>query len=227
MDKKFLLSEQDRQTLQYKVTTKLREVILKGEFKWGDRLIQEEWAAKLGVSRMPIRDALRQLEIEGLVRIEPRRGAIVIPITAEDIEEIYHLRALLEGEALERSIPYLEQEDLQTLEDYHEKMQALGKDEDDIREYMELNKEFHKVLYQGCPWRRIHQMIDILWTGIPLYTPSIIPDRLQDAHKEHEEIITAIKNNRTKEARVILENHILRTKQHLLSVIGKNEGDKK
>lgn len=55
MDKKFLLSEQDRQTLQYKVTTKLREVILKGEFKWGDRLIQEEWAAKLGVSRMPIR----------------------------------------------------------------------------------------------------------------------------------------------------------------------------
>ena len=186
MDKKFLLSEQDRQTLQYKVTTKLREVILKGEFKWGDRLIQEEWAAKLGVSRMPIRDALRQLEIEGLVRIEPRRGAIVTPITAEDIEEIYHLRALLEGEALERSIPYLEQEDLQTLEDYHEKMQALGKDEDDIREYMELNKEFHKVVYRGMPVAENSPDDHILWTGIPLYTPSIIPDRLQDARRRRD-----------------------------------------
>lgn len=221
MSKKFLLSEQDRATLQYKVTTKLREVILKGEFKMGDRLIQEEWAAKLGVSRMPIRDALRQLEIEGLVRIEPRRGAIVTPITAEDIEEIYQLRALLEGEALERSIPYLEQEDIRMLEELHEKMLSLGDDEEDIRKYMELNKDFHRVLYQGCPWRRIHQMIDTLWTGIPLYTPSIIPDRLQVAHREHREIIAAIKNNNAKHARGILEKHILGTGDYLLKVIVK------
>src|SRR5699024_11854845 len=91
-----LLTDQDRATLQYKVTTKLREVIMKGDFELGERLVQEEWARKLGVSRMPIREALRQLEVEGLVKLEPRKGAIVTPISSEDIEEIYQLRALLE-----------------------------------------------------------------------------------------------------------------------------------
>lgn len=62
----------------------------------------------MGVSRMPIREVLRQLEMEGLVRIEPHRGAIIIPVSIEDVEEIYFLRALLEGIAVEKSLPFLE-----------------------------------------------------------------------------------------------------------------------
>src|SRR5690606_14646120 len=109
-------------TLQFKVTTKLRELILKGEFKMGERLMQEEWAQKLGVSRMPLREALRQLEVEGLVRIEPRRGAVVTPVSTEDIEEIYQLRALLEGEAVVKSLPFLDEEDIRELEAIYGKM---------------------------------------------------------------------------------------------------------
>ena len=116
------LHDHDRTTLQFKVTRKLRELILKGEFKMGERLMQEEWAKKLGVSRMPLREALRQLEIEGLVRIEPRRGAVVTPISIEDIEEIYPLRALLEGEAVEQSVAFLAEEDFEDLEEIYTKM---------------------------------------------------------------------------------------------------------
>src|SRR5699024_7296949 len=137
-----LLTDQDRATLQYKVTTKLREVILKGDFEQGERLIQEEWARKLGVSRMPIREALRQLEVEGLVKLEPRKGAIVTPISTEDIKEIYKLRALLEGEAAEQSLPYLEQKDIEEIKGLYEEMNSLSTSEKDIEKYQHLNTYF-------------------------------------------------------------------------------------
>ena len=225
---KYLLSEQDRATLQYKVTSKLREVILKGEFKEGERLIQEEWAAKLGVSRMPIRDALKQLEVEGLVRIEPRRGAIVTPISSEDINEIYELRALLEGEAVVQSMPNLTEEDLQELEHLYRKMTALKNSEKDMEEYTKLNKKFHEVLLSGCKWRRIQQMIDTLWKGIPQYTPSLIFDDLQEKHEEHRAMIDFIKRKDAEQLRKMMRKHILRTKDNLLKVMDKSkDGEKK
>ncbi|MEW9677218.1 GntR family transcriptional regulator [Lentibacillus sp. L22] len=221
----FLLTEQDRATLQYKVTTKLREVILKGDFKLGDRLIQEEWASKLGVSRMPIREALRQLEVEGLVSIEPRRGAIVTPISIDDIEEIYQLRALLEGEAVERSLPFLEKKDIDELESLYEEMVKLSNKEKDVETYMNLNTYFHRILRQGCPWRRIHHMIDTLWKGIPLYTPSLLANHLRDSHKEHKEMLEYIKRNEPKKLRKVMETHILRTRDNLINIIKKSDKD--
>ncbi|MFD1037453.1 GntR family transcriptional regulator [Virgibacillus byunsanensis] len=222
----FLLTDQDRATLQYKVTTKLREVILKGDFKLGDRLIQEEWATKLGVSRMPIREALRQLEVEGLVRIEPRRGAIVTPISISDIEEIYQLRTLLEGEAVERSLPFLEEDDITELESLYSQMISLNNTEKDVEEFMKLNAEFHRILRHGCPWRRIHSMIDTLWKGIPLYTPSLLSNHIKEAHQEHKQMVEFIRQNEPKKLRRIMEKHILRTRDNLIRMIEKKDVEK-
>lgn len=216
---KFRLSEQDRATLQYRVTTKLREAILKGEFNMGDRLIQEEWAEKIGVSRMPIREALRQLEVEGLVRIEPRRGAIVTPISVEDVEEIYQLRALLEGQAVEKSVPYLEEEEINELESLYQQMIALKADEKDVEEYLKLNAHFHQVLREGCPWRRIHGMIETLWKGIPPYTPSLLSNHLQEAHHEHYLMLEYVKQRKPEQVREVMEKHILRTRDNLIRFI--------
>lgn len=220
---KYLLTEHDRATLQNKVTNKLREVILKGHFKMGDRLIQEEWATKLGVSRMPIREALIQLEKEGLVRIEPRKGAIVTPISVDDIEEIYQLRVLLEGEAVERSLPFLEAEDIEELEQLYNQMNALGKSEDDVSTYTRLNMEFHHILRRGCPWRRIHDIIDLLWKGIPPYTPSLLSERLEDANNEHQIMVECVKQNDAKKLREVMEKHILRTRDNLIQVVQQSE----
>ena len=219
---KFRLTEQDRATLQFKVTTKLRELILKGEFKMGDRLMQEEWASKLGVSRMPLREALRQLEVEGLVRIEPRRGAIVTPVSIEDIEEIYQLRALLEGEAVVKSLPFLDDEDVCELESLYNKMIKLKADESDTELYMKLNSEFHQIIIEACPWRRIKGYIDTLWKGIPPYTPSVLANHLDESHNEHRLMVKYIKEKDELRLREITERHILRTKENLINMIIKN-----
>ena len=219
---KFRLTEQDRATLQFKVTTKLRELILKGEFKMGDRLMQEEWAQKLGVSRMPLREALRQLEVEGLVRIEPRRGAIVTPVSIADIEEIYQLRAILEGEAVLKSLPMLDEEDIKELECIYEKMIKLKADESDMELYMKLNKAFHQIIIEACPWRRIKGYIDTLWKGIPPYTPSLLLNHLDESHNEHRLMLKYIKEKDEIKLREVTERHILRTKENLINMIKKN-----
>ncbi|WP_235001533.1 GntR family transcriptional regulator [Halobacillus sp. Marseille-P3879] len=213
----------DRTTLQFKVTTKLRELILKGEFKMGERLMQEEWAEKLGVSRMPVRDALRQLELEGLVRIEPRKGAIVTPISEEDIKEIYQLRALLEGEAIVKSLPYLEKHDLEKLDSLYNQMIELNADSKDVKEYLSLNAEFHKVLRSGCPWRRTQGFIDTLWKGIPSYTPSVLPNHLEEAHKEHRLMVEYAIARDADKLKEVTVNHILRTRDELIKMVTNNE----
>lgn len=214
------LTEQDRATLQFKVTTKLRELILKGEFKMGERLMQEEWAQKLGVSRMPLREALRQLEVEGLVRIEPRRGAVVTPVSTEDIEEIYQLRALLEGEAVVKSLPFLDEETIQELETIYNNMLQLKADETDMEAYMKLNTEFHRIIREGCPWRRIQGFIETLWKGIPPYTPSLLANHLPESHKEHGLMLQYIQEKDAEKLKQVTIKHILRTKENLIQMIG-------
>ncbi|WP_180247618.1 GntR family transcriptional regulator [Bacillus sp. AFS031507] len=102
---------EDKSTVVIFVTKSLRKAILNGTLKKGDRLIQEEWTERLEVSRIPFREALTQLQMEGLVELIPHKGAIVTPITRDDIEEIYHTRALLEGLAVEKSLPFLTEVD--------------------------------------------------------------------------------------------------------------------
>lgn len=222
----YRLSDLDRATLQYRVTTKLREAILKGEFRMGERLIQEEWAGKLGVSRMPIREALRQLEVEGLVKIEPRRGAIVTPISVEDIEEIYQLRALLEAKAVVMSLPHLGKDDIQELESLHERMTDLQADDTDVEKYMELNDRFHQILRSGCPWRRIHNIINTLWKGIPPYTPSLLINHVKDSMNEHEQMLQYVKENNPRELKAVVKKHILRTRHNLLKVMTNQDESK-
>lgn len=219
----YKLSEHDRSTLQFKVTSKLREVILSGEFEPGERLVQEEWAEKLGVSRMPIREALQQLEVEGLVKIEPRRGAIVTPISIDDIKEIYYLRALLEGEAVKISLPYLTAEDIEQLEHLYEEMASLQENEVDVQTYTELNKHFHALMRSGCKWRRIHQMIDALWVGIPAYTPGLLSSQIKKANKEHDQMLTYIHAGDGEQLEKIMKAHILRTRDALINMIEKRE----
>ena len=185
----------------------------------GERLMQEEWATKLGVSRMPIREALRQLEVEGLVMIEPRRGAIVTPISTEDIEEIYQLRAMLEGQAMEMSVDFLDEEDFDELEGLYEKMSVLNGSEQEIEIYMPLNEKFHRILIEGCPWKRTKGFIETLWKGIPSYTPSILPNHFKESQKEHQLMLQYAKLRDGKNLRIVAEKHILRTKENLIQMI--------
>ncbi|NEU31396.1 GntR family transcriptional regulator [bacterium LRH843] len=216
----YQLPVETKSTLQNHVTNKLRQAILQGAFKKGERLIQEEWAAKLGVSRMPIRDALRQLELEGLIKIEPRKGAIVTPLSVNDVEEIYNLRIYLEGLAVEKALPYITKEDENEIEQLLKVMENMSLQPINVDYYVGLNKQFHRKLREKSPWRRVNQQVDLLWSGfLPFASPGLLNDFYQDAQKEHRLIFEAVKKKDTKMVQAMMRTHIQRNKMSLLSIM--------
>lgn len=204
----------DKTIILFNVTKRLREEILNGNLKKGERLVQEEWAGKLGVSRMPIREALRQLEHEGLVKLEPHKGAIVTPITKDDIEEIYHSRLLLESLAVEKSLAYLTEEDIQEIESLLLKMESFNIATENIDYYVQVHDQFHKSLRKRSPWARVDSMVDRL--GISPIAPSLLVGHYSETQRDHRLIFEAIKRKSASEVRLAVEYHILRTKNHLI-----------
>ncbi|QQE73614.1 GntR family transcriptional regulator [Brevibacillus composti] len=201
---------EDRSTLLDRVVTRLREAILKREFQPGERLVQEELAEAMGVSRMPIREALRQLEAEGLVTMEPHKGAMVTPVTAEDIEEVYSLRAMLEGMAVSRSLPHLTEEDKRQLHRLVEEMEEATLHED-AELFIEKNGAFHELMRKGCRWRRTQMILDSLWNGIPPHTPGILPGQMQQSLAEHKQMLELIEAGEAEKLSQVIKQHILRT----------------
>lgn len=182
------------------VTDVTRTAILSGVIKPGERLRQETVATVFGTSRMPIREALNALESEGLVVSSPRRGFIVTQLDAEDVDEIYDLRALLEGEAVRQAIPLLTRADVAALEKLHEKMisargpaaKAAARD------------RYHLRLYAASGRPRLVELIRALrketaragqWPG------------LQDSHQVHDHLFDAVQESDIEEVVQHLTDH--------------------
>ena len=207
------LSNQDM--LPTKVVNILRNKILNGEYQPDEKLVQSTLAEQLGVSRMPIREALKKLELEGLVTIEPHRGAVVKSITIEDIKEIYTLRAELEKLALSLSIPRLTELDLNQLKVKLSEMEQ----SENVEDFVSANIEFHRLMIKGCSWKRLLSFIETLWNGFPQHTPHLLPEQVQKSNAEHKEILTAILNKDSEKASMLLGMHIERTGNSLVGKI--------
>lgn len=204
-----------REVLPNSVTTILRQAILKGDLKANERLVQSDLAEQLGVSRMPVREALKTLELEGLVTNEPHRGAIVNSLTVEDLDEIYEIRTMLEPMTLRKSIPNLTQEDLEALKDLHEKMLVTTA----VDEYVELNREFHNITLSGSRSKRLHGLMARVSHGIAKDTPYMIPDQIEKSNKEHTKILDAIFNGEVEKACDEFAHHISRTHMDLMPLL--------
>ncbi|WP_051590970.1 GntR family transcriptional regulator [Bacillus sp. UNC438CL73TsuS30] len=207
-------TSEDKSTIVKFVTKRLRKAILNGTLKKGDRLIQEEWAERLEVSRMPIREALTQLQMEGLVEMIPHKGAVVTPITKDNIEEIYHTRALLEGLAVEKSLPFLTEDDKKRLKDILIQMEELEISDATNDQYIQLNAAFHETLRKDCPWPRVQKMVETL--GISPIAPNLLVDYYHETQREHRMIYEAVLRGDAAELRAAVEFHILRTKNNLI-----------
>ena len=135
----------------------LRTAILDGRLPAGTPLRQQELATLFGVSRMPAREALRQLEAQSLVQVEVHKGAVVAPLIGEDAVEAYALRIVLESEALRQSIPLLDEDDFAQARQYIEKMEA----ETDYSEMGKLNRQFHMALYAKAGNKRLMALVEL------------------------------------------------------------------
>ena len=208
----------DFQTLQEKVTSMIREAIYTQELKPGERLIQDDLASKLGVSRMPVREALHSLEREGLVMFLPHKGAQVIGIKKEDVEELYYLRSLLEGIVVQKSMNFLTRRDRNELQDLVDLMDKDIK-KDDMDSYMNHNQQFHSLLQKGCKWKKIKLLTAELIKGYPSQVPRLIPKTVQISNQEHKQILRALEEKDPVRIRLLIEKHIMRSGNMLVEFV--------
>jgi DNA-binding GntR family transcriptional regulator len=184
--------------------------ILRGELQPGQWLRQDDLAKTLGVSKVPVREALQRLAAEGLVSFEANRGSVVRSLTADGAEEIYALRRAIEPVLLERSVPQL------TIVDLAEAEMAL----DDVDAPIgESNWRFHRALYAGARWHRGSAIVRTLHAAVApyvvLYTQSLGGSAASDA--EHRELLSLCRARQTAKARTVLRRHLAEASSALLA----------
>lgn len=170
----------------------LRRAIAGGDLAPGDRIGQDAVAAQIGVSLIPVREALRALESEGLVTYVARKGYAVTELDLADLEEIYHLRGLLERDAVERGLPQATDEDLDELEEAAEACR-LAAGEHDVPAELAANRRFHFLLYGLAGSDQQLRLIRLLWDGTEAYRAMYYgtPGGEEDADAAHRAILAA------------------------------------
>jgi DNA-binding GntR family transcriptional regulator len=198
----------------------LREQILSGHIKSGVRLLLRELAQEHQTSELPVREALRMLERDGLVEILPHRGARVAVITLAEVEEAFFIRSHLEALATETAVEHVTPAHLEKLDRCIGALQSALEEGDGIT-FGELNKQFHQMIYGICPYRRLEGLINGLWDGQTKFQTvfTINPARMPESQAEHRAIVERIRA-RDKEgaARLMLE-HKLRAGETLIRAL--------
>ena len=190
----------------------LRQLILRGEYRAGDRLGEVELAARLAVSRTPVREALRRLAADGLVEIVPNKGARVVSFTRAELEHIFALRAQVEGTAARRAADTITAAELDALQDLAEQIarHALPGPEQDLDEVYELNAAFHAGLAAATRSTTLTQTIDGLFhTVAALRTLNGFDEgavRRSAAH--HLEIVAALRAGDGRWAESVMRSHL-------------------
>lgn len=196
-----------KETLEMQVYQALKKAILERQLPGGERIIQDEMANTFGTSRIPVRDALKKLEMDGLVTIDERGGYFVSVFGREELEEIYALRALLEPYAAAQAMPRLSAGDLEELERLMQSMKhALSTQ--DLEQYTRLNQVFHFTLYEASQARRLLRFIQSLWSGLPPLTPIAVPTQSQRSFEEHQALLEGLKKGNVKVVEEVMRAHI-------------------
>ena len=214
----------NHKTMSTAAAEMIRERILSGKLPPGFQLKQDVLAAECGVSRIPIREALVQLESEGIVKILPHRGAIVVELSAKEIEELYHMRALLEPFLFERSAPLLTAADYKNLNKILSRyIESINKQES--ARWNELNAEFHMMLYNHADSPRVMRTVHKLLkecdrhTRFQLY--HIVGDQ-ELAIREHAELLQLCQAGKYTEGAALLWRHIDHVRVVLVDLLNRS-----
>ncbi len=201
----------------------LRQAILRGEIRPGERLMEIHLAQKLGVSRTPVREAIRMLELEGLVTTIPRRGAVVADITVSDMEDVLEVRLALEELAVQIVCKKLTQEQLNEM-----KTLAAGfrrtLDGDDVGECAQADMVFHEAIYNATGNKRLVQILNNLREQMYRYRMEYLKDKSshQVLAEEHAEILQALEERDEQRALEATRRHIARQKEHIIAELTQN-----
>ena len=209
-------------TLSGLIVDQLRQSIFAGEHSAGAQLRQDALAEAYGVSRIPVREALFQLEAEGLVRIVPHKGAIVSELSLGEINDVFDLRGIIEPRLLAGSVPLLETGDFEHLNEIHARFsESIARR--DVSAWGELNAEFHLALYVRSPHPRSRSIVTGLLQTSDRYTRVQLSNStaMETAEKEHAELIALCRAKKADEACRFLFHHIESVRKDLLRVVGR------
>ncbi|MFT6195072.1 MAG: DNA-binding GntR family transcriptional regulator [Cognaticolwellia sp.] len=207
------------------VVETLREKILSGEIKAGQPLRQAALAAELNVSRIPVREALLQLEGEGLVDFEPHKGATATELNAAQVDELFELRAMLEADLLAYSLPQISNEKLEEATQLlHKLNKALGK-EDAVNTWSKLNSDYHYCLYSGAERRQTQALVSTLNKNADRYIRMHLlwAGGISKAESEHNELLALCKARDVEKAVALLKQHILGSRDEIKAFLNERE----
>lgn len=187
----------------------LRQAILKGELKPGERLMEIQLADRLGVSRTPIREAIRKLELEGLVVMIPRKGAEVAKITEKDLKDVLEVRCALEELAVELACAKITASQVEELKNcMNEFNELIGKK--DVTALAEKDEQFHDIIFAATNNDRLVQLLNNLREQMYRYRVEYLKD--SNAHgmliEEHQAIVQNLESGNVAEAKKIINDHI-------------------
>ena len=213
------MEEYQDQSLRGRVFRRLRNDILSGVYKEHDEMRETTIGEELGVSRTPVREALRQLELEGLVTIVPNKGAYVTGISKKDVHDIYKIRSMLEGMCARWATRYITPEQIGELEEvillseFHLKR----KNEEKAVQVSELDGKFHKVLYEASNSRILEHVLSDFHKYVQMARTHSVEsrERAEKSIEEHRAILEAIKGKDEDQAERLANAHVMKAMENL------------
>lgn len=181
-----------------------------GQIQAGERLVQADLARQLRVSTTPVREALRDLAAEGLIRLDAHRGAVVRELSKEEAEEVYRIRRLLEPEVMRRAVEWITEEELERAD----RIQALADAEEDPTRWVEYNRQFHNVFAEAARSPRLASIVEALQGSASMYILAAMLHggrRIDVANTQHREILDAVRARDADAVEEAILSHILGT----------------
>ncbi|MDP5189224.1 GntR family transcriptional regulator [Rheinheimera baltica] len=214
--------------VEYKTRTQvvveaIREKILTGSIKAGEPLRQAALADELKVSRIPVREALLQLEAEGLVEFEAHKGATATKLSAEQVTELFELRAMLECELLRIAIPNLTEAELAQSEQLLQQMSMAYQAADTSGSWSELNSRFHMSLYRAANRPLTYEMVQNLNSNSDRYirVHLMLAGGVKKAEPEHANLLKLVRQKKADDACKLLKQHILGAAAEIKALVTK------
>lgn len=198
-----------KKTLHEEIANNLRDMIMSGGLKEGDKIKEDELCNSMGISKTPLREALRVLSAEGLIKLVPNRGSYVSTPTFEEIKEMFDVMTVLEGVCARTAAEKMTNKDFESLEELHKKLEENFNNRDQ-KKYIRYNNQYHSLVQKLAGNRILNQIVNGLRQKILLYRFKSLnlPERFELSIKEHRNLLEAFRQRGPERAEILMRTHL-------------------
>jgi len=205
-----------KKTLHEEIANNLREMIMSGELKEGDKIKEDKLCAVMGISKTPLREALRVLSAEGLIRLIPNRGSYVTTPTFDEIKEMFDVMSVLEGVCARTAAEKMSTGDLKKLEKIHHQLEKNFRLKDQ-KQYIHHNNLYHALVQELAGNKTLNQIVNGLRQKILLYRFKSLnlSGRFEQSIQEHRDLLEAFRNRDAEKAELLMTSHMKKQREAL------------